>query len=419
MRTISSILATLALVTLLQSCKKSDPDPVPPVTGTKPELVFEDIGDIFKTSAYAAGWILNPGSTKITDQGICWGLQPSPTTNDHVIHVSTVVANIGHRIDSLTPGTRYYVRLFATNQAGTAYSVEKTFRTLADTTYLKVVTSSINQVYQTYATVGGSVADTGFSAVTSRGICWGTMETPTLSDSVIPCGSGAGSFDCNIYGLTMNTRYYYRAWAVNAEGTAYGAVKSFRTDMMPFLFVPGSYQGWNPADSSTVISSVKSNQRYQGYFWFPANTQYKFTPQNNWTVNYGDNGADGTLEQDGANITVTDEGYYKLDVDMMTMTHFSLKTSWSVVGSATPGGWDVDSDLAWDAPSRTWRGLVALTTGEVKFRANHSWDLHYGYNGTEGVLYEGGSNIPVTLSGTYLVVLDFSAPVYRYSLTKQ
>ncbi|MGA2822952.1 MAG: SusE domain-containing protein, partial [Bacteroidales bacterium] len=35
----------------------------------------------------------------------------------------------------------------------------------------------------------------------------------------------------------------------------------------PLLFVPGNYQGWNPADSSTVIYSAKSNLKYDGYVW--------------------------------------------------------------------------------------------------------------------------------------------------------
>ena len=46
----------------------------------------------------------------------------------------------------------------------------------------------------------------------------------------------------------------------------------------------------------------------------------KFRENNDWTNNLGDDGVDGTLEPNGANISVT-EGNYKISIDMTNMTY--------------------------------------------------------------------------------------------------
>ena len=61
----------------------------------------------------------------------------------------------------------------------------------------------------------------------------------------------------------------------------------------------------------TVLSSVGSDENYEGYIYFAeANTQFKFTPGPSWDADWGDNGADGTLEAGGANIEYAEAGYY-------------------------------------------------------------------------------------------------------------
>jgi len=46
-------------------------------------------------------------------------------------------------------------------------------------------------------------------------------------------GSGSGSFASNISGLSINTTYYFRAYATNAAGTAYGNDISITTLNLP------------------------------------------------------------------------------------------------------------------------------------------------------------------------------------------
>jgi starch-binding outer membrane protein SusE/F len=187
----------------------------------------------------------------------------------------------------------------------------------------------------------------------------------------------------------------------------------------PLLGVPGSYQGWNPADSSTTIASLKSNGKYEGYINFPdANTEFKFTQGPSWDTNWGDDGADGTLNPGGANIVAADAGYYRLKVDLPALTYTKLKTTWAVIGDATPGGWDNDTPMTYDVANKVWTVTLDLTAAGLKFRANGNWDLNYGDTGANGSLEEGGDNIVVPSAGNYTVTLDLAHPIYKYHLVK-
>jgi starch-binding outer membrane protein SusE/F len=187
----------------------------------------------------------------------------------------------------------------------------------------------------------------------------------------------------------------------------------------PLLQVPGSYQGWNPADSSTSIASVKANSMYEGYLYFNIdNAEFKYTVGPTWDVNYGDDGADGTLNANGANIVAGLTGYYKLNVDMVNLTHTFLLTTWGLIGDATPGGWDTDTDMTYNDVLKVWTITLDLTAANIKFRANHAWDLNYGDDGANGTLEPGGANIAVTEAGNYTVILDLHKPIYKYTLVK-
>jgi len=187
----------------------------------------------------------------------------------------------------------------------------------------------------------------------------------------------------------------------------------------PILFVPGSYQGWNPADSSTVVSSKTSNGQYEGYIWFGIDqAQFKYTQKPNWDVNWGDDGADGTLNPGGANIQAGLHGYYKLNVDLPNLTHKFLLTTWSIIGDAA-SGWDTDVPMVYDSIAKTWSVTVGLSAANFKFRANGKWDLNYGDDGSNtGKLSAGGGNIAVAAAGNYTVTLNLSQPIYKYLLKK-
>jgi hypothetical protein len=187
----------------------------------------------------------------------------------------------------------------------------------------------------------------------------------------------------------------------------------------PVLYVPGSYQGWDPAKTSTVIASAKADGKYEGYLYFAdAGAQFKFADGPSWDVNYGDDGANGTLDRNGANIVAKDAGYYKINVDLPALTYTYLKTDWGIIGSATANGWDADQNMTFDPATGIWTAVLDLKVGEMKFRANDGWDLNYGDDGANGTLEQNGANIPITEGGTYTITLKLGVPDYTYTVVR-
>jgi starch-binding outer membrane protein SusE/F len=134
--------------------------------------------------------------------------------------------------------------------------------------------------------------------------------------------------------------------------------------------------------------------------------EFKIRKNNDWAVNYGDDGANGTLEANGANL-VSKAGTYKVTFDASKLTVKVEKYSWGIVGSAfNDWGASPDAPLNYDPFSDQWRGVVTLKDGEFKIRQNSDWAVNYGDDGANGTLDAGGANI-VAKKGTYLVTVNF------------
>jgi len=88
-----------------------------------------------------------------------------------------------------------------------------------------VTTGTASDITTTGATLSGNVTSAGGATVTARGFLYGTNSN-NLSQTV-QSGSGTGSFIKTLTGLTSGTTYYYKAYATNSVGTAYGEVMSF------------------------------------------------------------------------------------------------------------------------------------------------------------------------------------------------
>jgi hypothetical protein len=192
------------------------------------------------------------------------------------------------------------------------------------------------------------------------------------------------------------------------------------TVVVPQLGVPGSYQGWAPADSSTAVYSPKSNGLYEGYVNIGVdNAFFKYTVGPSWDLNYGDNGDDGSLDQNGSDIPAGAAGVYKLNVDLNGFSHTRLRTDWGLIGSATPNGWDSDQDLTFDPGTKKFSITLDLIVGEIKFRANDDWAYNFGDDGNNKTVEYNGANIAVAEAGNYTIELAIvGVPKYKYTITK-
>ena len=99
-----------------------------------------------------------------------------------------------------------------------------------------ITTSNPTSITGITLVVGGTITTDGGSPITTRGICWATTANPTTSSNKLAIGSGTGTFSATLTALSPNTTYYFRAYAINSQGTAYGnQVQATTLTVLPSL----------------------------------------------------------------------------------------------------------------------------------------------------------------------------------------
>lgn len=188
-------------------------------------VTTSNITNVTANTAVCGGSVTNDGGSYVTDRGVCWSLNPSPSLeNGNHKSMGSGIGSFSNTITGLSPNTPYHVRAYATNGSGTSYGEEKMFTT---TDGLPVVTrTDVTGITPNSAVCGGTVTDNGGYAVTSRGLVWSTAQYPTLNDNHLELGVGNGSFTGSMTGLSINTTYYVRSYATNSQGTAYSEVQT-------------------------------------------------------------------------------------------------------------------------------------------------------------------------------------------------
>jgi uncharacterized protein (TIGR02145 family) len=217
---------------------------------TVPTLTTAAITDKTQTTATSGGNVTSDGGSRVIARGVCWSTTSNPTTDGLHTTSGTGTGIFTSSLTSLTPGTTYYVRAYATNNAGTGYGNEVSFTTnpyeLATLT-----TNPTISITENIAISGGNITSDGGSAITARGVCWSTTPNPTVSGSYTINGNGTGSFTSDIRCLYDATIYYVRAYATNIAGTSYGNQQSFITKKDPITF--------NPTKTYGLVSDIDGN----------------------------------------------------------------------------------------------------------------------------------------------------------------
>lgn len=187
-------------------------------------------------------------------------------------------------------------------------------------------------------------------------------------------------------------------------------------NLTSFVYVPGAYQNWLPPSADSLIS-VSGNGIYTGIINFPVGKlTFKITPDKTWANSYGATGST-LVYNGGSDIPAPAAGLTIVTVNLNTNTvSFSTPAHYySIIGDATPGGWDNDTDMKFDNGNQVWTVTAPFTAAPnqaFKIRADHAWGTSYGLPKTpDGMTLTSasGGNIPVTVAGTYKITFAVNA----------
>lgn len=193
-----------------------------------PKLSSVQVSSIQTTTAMLTATV--ESEIDVIECGFCWAIADNPTVNDSKKLCDPSSAQMGIQLTELADGTTYYVRAFARNSVGIAYSEQVDFSTLA------ITVPSLSDVEVWNITTSGASASSfvtsdGNSEIIESGLCWSDMTpVPTVNDEVFTSADNIIEVETNLVGLRDNTTYYIRAYAKNSKGIGYSDnVVSFTT----------------------------------------------------------------------------------------------------------------------------------------------------------------------------------------------
>lgn len=117
---------------------------------------------------------------------------------------------------------------------------------------------TVNDIGVGKATFSARLLDNGNGTVSECGFCYSTSANPTLNDAKISYGKATGEFGKTVTGLTENTEYHVRAYAINELGTAYGEDVTFRTQEVTVPVLSTVTMGTISNTSAEVEATVSS-----------------------------------------------------------------------------------------------------------------------------------------------------------------
>jgi len=132
-----------------------------------------------------------------------------------------------------------------------------------------VNTESVTDITGSSAISGGVIISDGGDAISTRGICWDSIENPTIGDAVSLDTLGLEKFTGHVSGLKGGTKYYVRAFATNNGGISYGENEVFTTNVVPYLTtnVPTDITGISATGGGVITESFGAQIVERGVCW--------------------------------------------------------------------------------------------------------------------------------------------------------
>jgi hypothetical protein len=199
-------------------------------TSTLPTVTTSPtVSSIAATSFAASGNVTASGGATVSARGIQRSLDVSMSSPTNVT-IGSGTGTFTGTVGSLTAGTTYYFRAFATNSNGTSYGQIYSTATLGGPIVQTIPSYSIKT---STAVTGCNVLSDGGTAITARGVCYSSVQTlPSISNSTVINDlyfAQTEPFITFLQNLDKDTTYYVRAFATNSVSTIYGNVEVFST----------------------------------------------------------------------------------------------------------------------------------------------------------------------------------------------
>jgi uncharacterized repeat protein (TIGR02543 family) len=218
-------------------------------------IVSNDLGSVYSNQAVLSVTQTQTYKVVYNGNGSTGGSVPTDNANYESGASVTVMGNTGNLVKSVN-NSAYTFSGWNTSADGTGTdrTAGSTFSmpSAAVTLYAKWTANAIGlptvqtgsdelNLTSSSVTLGGYVSgNSAGNAVTERGVVYGTSASPTVANTKVihktsggANSTGAGTYTVDITGLISGTKYYYRAYAINSSGTAYGNDNDFTTTGSP------------------------------------------------------------------------------------------------------------------------------------------------------------------------------------------
>ena len=185
------------------------------------------VTNITSNSAQCSGEVVSDGDRAVIERGICWSTTPYPTTDNFIkADISGGLGQFSCSMTNLQPGTKYYVRAYARNSAGTEYGKEDVYFNTSSVPPT-VTTQAASNITSSSANITGTITSTGGATITEAGFIYQAEGDYNAHSVHVQVSSG--SFSYQLTDLSPGTKYYFKAYATNREGTGEGSILTFTT----------------------------------------------------------------------------------------------------------------------------------------------------------------------------------------------
>lgn len=124
---------------------------------------------------------------------------------------------------------------------------------------------------------------------------------------------GAGSLSTSGGNLSVTSAGFY---LINANTT-----DNTWTATRTTWSIVGAFSGWG---SNPDTQLTNDNGVWKGTLVLAADSEFKFRANNDWSINLGDDGADGSLDYNGANLSLT-AGTYSVELNLNNAGYYTYK----------------------------------------------------------------------------------------------